>query len=142
MRFARRLATVGLFLFLGGVAVAACAAESEDCGDNETRACVCTGGVAGAQTCTGGAWSVCSCDEGGGDGGGGGGGGEPDAGGGGDTVHHGDTCFAPEDCGVGTDLICIVDNEGDTQGVCRAECGDFSECLQDPDASGQFDTDC
>jgi hypothetical protein len=59
------------------------------------------------------------------------------------AVRHGDLCVAPAfDCGVGTGLVCVIDQQGDTQGVCRAECASFSDCLDNEDAFEQFDTSC
>jgi hypothetical protein len=59
------------------------------------------------------------------------------------TKHHGDICTAPDfDCGQNTNLVCVVDQQGDTQGVCRYACGSFSDCLNYPDAHNRFDNSC
>jgi len=129
--------------FVTLVAIATgCAAPDETCKTNDTRACLCSGGMPGAQSCVNGTWGACSCgvnpDQ-------------PDA----NTSHpdqpdarpsptheHGDLCKAPDfDCGD-DGLVCVVDHQGDTQGMCRRSCTTFSDCLHDDSARSKFDTDC
>jgi hypothetical protein len=56
---------------------------------------------------------------------------------------HGDVCLAPAyDCGVHTNLVCVVDRPSDAQGVCRLVCGTFSDCLNNAAAHGHFDNEC
>jgi hypothetical protein len=120
--------------------VVACATPEETCKTNETRPCVCPGGAPSSQTCKAGGWGECVCGAPGG----------PDASmhtGGPDAApsgpKHGDICVSPSfSCGTGNNLICVVDHQGDTQGVCRFACGSFSDCLNNSQASSKFDTDC
>jgi hypothetical protein len=59
------------------------------------------------------------------------------------TIKHGDICVAPAfDCGTGNNLVCVVDNPGDSQGVCRLACSNFSACLNNDEARSMFDNDC
>jgi hypothetical protein len=127
------------------LSLAACASPPDDCKTNDTRPCLCPGGTSSSQTCSGGGWGACVCggNPGGPDAGGGPHGNTPDAPPQGNKPKHGDICKAPDfDCGTGTNLVCVVDQQGDTQGVCRLACGSFSDCLQDSQASSKFDTDC
>jgi hypothetical protein len=56
---------------------------------------------------------------------------------------HGDICVAPAfNCGTNTNLVCVVDRPGDSQGTCRAACNGFSTCLQNDEARKMFDNDC
>ena len=120
-----------------------CATEDASCSLNDTRSCQCAGGATGAQTCdANGDWAVCACASGGGGGGGGGGGSGSGSGGGGTVKKHGDTCATQTDCGSGTNLVCVVDHPGDSQGICRLACSTFSQCLGNPEALHLFDTAC
>ncbi len=145
---------LSLSLVLGAQLVAACATDDTSCSLNDTRNCICAGGAAGAQSCdANGKWGACNCGGGGGGGGtgggggGGGGGGTGGGGGGGGSnttlKHHGDICTASAfDCGSTTNLVCIVDHPGDSQGSCRLACSTFAECLNNADARAKFDTSC
>lgn len=53
---------------------------------------------------------------------------------------HGKVCRDPSDCGGNT--ICVVENAGDQQGVCRVVCSGVQDCLGNPEVTAPFDTSC
>lgn len=62
----------------------------------------------------------------------------------GPAFSHGDLC-APDTSGAcgfpSSGLLCVVENQGDTQGVCRLVCTQ-NECLFDDDTVNALDTEC
>lgn len=94
------------------------------CKAGSTQACACTDGSKGVQSCTDNKWGTCQCMM------------SP-------SFRHGDVCKEPDyECGQRNNLVCVVDQEGDTQGQCRLVCTTFSDCLRSDDARGKFDTNC
>ena len=95
------------------------------CQSGATQACVCPGGATGAQSCSNNTWGSCTCSE------------QPP------QKEHGDLCTAPSyDCGNGTNLICVVDAPGDSQGICRVTCQLNTSCVEDDQSWAAGDTSC
>lgn len=94
------------------------------CQSGASQACVCTDGASGSQTCGNNTWDSCTCDAQ-----------QPK------VKKHGDICKAPDyDCG--DNLGCIVEQQGDIQGICRVSCQGVFSCGENDDANDAGDTEC
>lgn len=96
------------------------------CQTGATQGCVCTNGASGSQTCSSEQWGTCACAD------------PPPT-----NKTHGDLCTAPNfDCGTDSQLTCVVDSQGDEQGICRVACQNNLSCTGNDQSWDAGDTHC
>ncbi len=94
------------------------------CQAGATQACVCPNDATGTQSCSNSNWGSCACES------------PADPG-------YGEICRAPNfQCDIASNLFCITDNVGDSQGICRVPCQNDLSCVDNDLSWNAGDTDC
>lgn len=79
--------------------------DPTECDDDERRPCMCSETAAGEQACFFGEWGDCMCAE------------------------VGETCTSQPDCASSVDMLCVLQQAGDTYGICTLTCDDWTDCV-------------